>query len=161
MRVVRDAEHLATGTGFSSRAMKTAYAATVQVGNKLDDGTFVIRVRSLHIRPNLHRKQVVSHGWDTAITHHAEQFASKARKPRSAFEILASDETAVSIIKYTPWGVPAWIVEDGITGAELAAQPALQPEVKYFIAHVIVPILLQRYIADSKGPSTPQSEVEE
>src|SRR4029077_4339624 len=55
MRVVRDAEHLATGTGFSSRAMRTAYAATVQVGNKLDDGTFVTWVRSLHIRPNLRR----------------------------------------------------------------------------------------------------------
>ena len=74
---------------------------------------------------------------------------------------MTAADTAVIIIKYTPWGMPACIVEDSITGAELAAQADLQPEMKYFIAHVIVPILIQRYIADSKGASTPQPEVEE
>ena len=128
---------------------------------RCDSGSFVFRVRSLRrIFPRLDGKQAVRHSRNTATTKHAEGYPPAERKHRTPFEILAAADTAVTIIKYTPWGMPA-CVEDSITGAELAAQADLQPELKYFIAHVIVPILIQRYIADSKGPSTPQSEVEE
>ena len=144
--------------------MKPSYAATLVVDNKsrsLDNETF-IRVRSLvRILPRPDGKRVVSHSPDSATTKHSEGYPPAERKRRTPFEILAAEDTAVTIITYTPWGVPAWIAEDGITGAELAVQADLQPEMKYFIAHVIVPILIQRYIADSKGASTPQSEVEE
>jgi len=36
----------------------------------------------------------------------------------------------------------------------------LRPELKHFIARVIVPILIQRYIAAQKRSTSPKSEVE-
>ena len=142
--------------------MRPAHTACVEKRRCPDSGTFVFRARSLRrIFPKLDGKQTVRHSRNAATTKHAEGCPPAERKPRTPFEILTAPDSAVTVIKYTPWGLPAWIVEDGITGAELAAQADLQPEMKYFIAHVIVPILIQRYIADSKGASTPQSEVEE
>jgi hypothetical protein len=57
-------------------------------------------------------------------------------------------------------GEPTYLPEDDSAVEELAAQEELQPEMKHFIAKVIVPILIQRYIADGKSTWTPQSEVE-
>lgn len=143
--------------------MNPSYAATLVVDNKsrsLDNGTFVIRVRSLvRIRPKPNGERVVNHSRNTATTRHVEGSPTAERKHRSPFEILATEEIAVTIINMAT-GEP-WQLDNGSVVEELAAQAELQPEMKYFIAHVIVPILVRRYIADSKGPSTPQSEVEE
>lgn len=143
--------------------MKPSYAATVVVDNEsrlLLNGTSVIRVRSfVRIRPRLDGKRVVKHRRKSATAGHIEGAPPAERKARSPFEILASEEIAVTIINAAT-GEP-WQLEKGSVVEELAAQADLQPEMKYFIAHVIVPILIQRYIADSKGASTPQPEVEE
>lgn len=122
-------------------------------------GALVFYVRSLHIHPGLHRKQLVRRRRKSATAGHIEGAPPAERKARSPFEILASEEIAVTIINAAT-GEP-WQPENGSVVEELAAQADLQPEMKYFIAHVIVPILIQRYIADSKGASTPQPEVEE
>lgn len=143
--------------------MNPSYAATLVVDNESrspDNGTFVIRVRSLvRIRPKPDGKRVVSRSRKSTSTQRAEGCPPAERNHRSPFEILATEEIAVTIINMAT-GEP-WQLDNGSVVEELAAQAELQPEMKYFIAHVIVPILIQRYIADSKGPSTPQSEVEE
>jgi hypothetical protein len=58
----------------------------------------------------------------------AEQFPSTERKPRSPFEILATADTAVTIIKDTPWDGPAWMVEKSNT----VSAPALPKQKKNF-----------------------------
>ena len=126
---------------------------------RCDSGSFVFRVRSLFINPRLHGKQRVSRSRKSASAQRAEGCPRAEQKPRSLLEILSAEDTAVTIIDMAT-GEP-WQLDNGSVVEELAAQAELQPEMKYFIAHVIVPILIQRYIADSKGPSTPQSEVEE
>ena len=91
--------------------MNPSYAATLVVDNKsrsLGNGMFVIRVRSLvRIRPRPDGKHVVSHSRDRAACPSAE------RKHRSPFEILAAEDTAVTI-KNLDIGEPTWLPEKGV-----------------------------------------------
>ena len=143
--------------------MDPSYATTLVVDNEsrsLDNGMFVIRIRSLvRIHPKPDGEHFVGRSRKSETAQHIEGAPPAERKARSPFEILASEEIAVTIINAAT-GEP-WQLENGSVVEELAAQADLQPEMKYFIAHVMVPILIQRYIADSKGASTPQPEVEE
>ncbi len=98
--------------------MKPSYAATLVVDNKfgsLDNGTSVSWVRSLrraHPRPD--GKRVLNQSPDSASVQHIEVCPSAERKHRSPFEILASEEIAVTIINMAT-GEPIYLPEDGVT----------------------------------------------
>ena len=143
--------------------MNPSYAATLVVDNEsrsLDNGTFVIRVRSLvRIHPKPDGERFVGRSPDSATAQHIEVCLPAQRKHRSPLEILASEEIAVTIINMAT-GEP-WQLENGSVVEEQAARAELQRKMKHFIANVIVPILVQRYIAASTLTSTPQPEVEE
>jgi len=89
--------------------MRPSYIASVQKV-RCDSGNFIVRVCSLHIHPGLHRKQAVRRR-NTATIKHAESCPPEQTR-RSTFEILAAEDTAVSIIKNTTWGERAWLVEE-------------------------------------------------
>ena len=90
--------------------MKPSYAATLVVGNKsrsLDNETFIRVVSMVRIRPRPDGKRVVSHSPDRAACPSAE------RKHRSPVEILAAEDTAVTI-KNLEIAEPTWLPENGV-----------------------------------------------
>jgi hypothetical protein len=100
--------------------MQPAYVARGQT-IRCDSGTLIFCLRSLHINPRLLGKQRVSRRRKSATAQHAEGCLPDQTR-RSLFEILAAENTAVTIIKNTTWGERAWLVEES-SAADACASP--------------------------------------
>jgi hypothetical protein len=89
----------------SAKAMQPAYIARVQKVRS-DSGAFIFRVRSLvRVRPRPDDKRVVSRRRKSATAQHMEVCPPADRKHRLPFEILAAEDTAITIAKDTTAGL--------------------------------------------------------